>query len=373
MNKIKIAGAAVLAGAIIAGCGKQEVAETEAATASDGRNPDEVVLEVCGEKLTNGAIEEDIGKIIESQGDKIPANQVEYMRQTLRNQIAQAFVVEGALVAKARAEGYVVTDDDRNERVDTLMKSLAGRPDAPKTFDEYMEKYPLGKERAMKQFENGIVIEKLIKAEVAKMDDSDHVADAQRIIDGIVSNNNALAGSEQDALAKITALKAQLSEPGVDVAAKFAELAKANSACPSAAKGGDLGEFTHGQMVPEFDKAAFELPIGEVSDPVKTQFGYHLILVTGRSPATEATDNAPAAPEKARASHILVKTGEARPVPTLDEVVKFIKKRTDQANAQKFMAGVLRSSDIKVSDEFKSLLPPPEEGKDTPVETPAEK
>lgn len=63
---------------------------------------------------------------------------------------------------------------------------------------------------------------------------------------------------------------------------KFEDAAKANSSCPSSAQGGDLGKFGPGQMVPEFDKAVFSGDVGVVYGPIKTQFGYHLLEVTGR-------------------------------------------------------------------------------------------
>lgn len=58
---------------------------------------------------------------------------------------------------------------------------------------------------------------------------------------------------------------------------KFEELAKEHSLCPSKQNGGDLGTFSSGQMVPEFEKAVQALDIGGVSEPVETQFGYHII------------------------------------------------------------------------------------------------
>jgi len=62
----------------------------------------------------------------------------------------------------------------------------------------------------------------------------------------------------------------------------FEEAAKEYSLCPSGKQGGDLGYFGRGAMVPEFEKAAFELPVNQVSEPVKTQFGWHLIVVTDK-------------------------------------------------------------------------------------------
>lgn len=63
----------------------------------------------------------------------------------------------------------------------------------------------------------------------------------------------------------------------------FADAAKQYSSCPSSQEGGSLGEFGHGQMVPEFDQACFAMEVGEIAGPVKTQFGYHLIQLDGKN------------------------------------------------------------------------------------------
>jgi parvulin-like peptidyl-prolyl isomerase len=66
---------------------------------------------------------------------------------------------------------------------------------------------------------------------------------------------------------------------------KFIELAKEKSVGPSGPKGGDLGYFAKGQMVPEFNDKAFSMKVGTVSEPVKTQFGYHLIYLEDKKDA----------------------------------------------------------------------------------------
>ena len=68
----------------------------------------------------------------------------------------------------------------------------------------------------------------------------------------------------------------------LDAGGTFEDLAKEYSKCPSAEKGGDLGLFGKGQMVAEFEKAAFSLNVGETAGPVKTEFGYHMIKVTDK-------------------------------------------------------------------------------------------
>jgi peptidyl-prolyl cis-trans isomerase C len=88
--------------------------------------------------------------------------------------------------------------------------------------------------------------------------------------------------TDEEALAKAKEIRQKLVD-GAD----FDTLAKAESDDPgSGAKGGDLGPFGHGVMAPPFDQAAFTLPVGQLSEPVKTQFGYHIIKVESRQEKT---------------------------------------------------------------------------------------
>jgi peptidyl-prolyl cis-trans isomerase C len=98
--------------------------------------------------------------------------------------------------------------------------------------------------------------------------------------------------TDAEALAKAQDLRAKIVG-GAD----FATIAKAESDDPgSAAKGGELGKFRHGQMVGPFDKAAFAAPIGQVTEPIRTDFGYHLIKISART--SKSFDEAKADIEK---------------------------------------------------------------------------
>jgi len=361
---IKLLGVAVLAGVVVAGCDKAKTAKE-----------DEKVLSVNGEVLMRSAIDADVDAILKAHGDKIPEDQKSYYRQMAQNQAAQSFIFEKILVAKAKADGYSATDAELKERETDFMKNVSKTPNAPKTIEEYYAKHPFGEARARREFVDGLLIEKMIKAELAKEQQPDYVANAKATIATIVSNNNSVATAEKSALDKIKSLKAELDKtPAAMLPAKFAELAKANSECPSSSKGGDLGEFTHGQMVKEFDQVAFSQPVNVVSDPVKTQFGYHLVMVTKKIPAVKASGTSPESPEKVCASHILVKTPGVQTVPKEDELIDSLKKQSERVFAQKFVMGLVKKAKIEAfADDFKQFVPPEEKPAEASVEKPAEK
>lgn len=93
-----------------------------------------------------------------------------------------------------------------------------------------------------------------------------------------VSAKHILVKEEEECLKVLAAIRAGEQT--------FEDAAKSCSTCPSKERGGDLGAFGRGQMVPEFEEAAFAAEIGTVVGPVKTQFGYHLIKVENKIEAT---------------------------------------------------------------------------------------
>jgi parvulin-like peptidyl-prolyl isomerase len=89
------------------------------------------------------------------------------------------------------------------------------------------------------------------------------------------SASSSATRSKEEAASQIADLRSQ-----IDGGADFADIARDNSDCPSGAQGGDLGMFGRGQMVPEFETATFAMEVGDLSDVVETDFGYHLIQRT---------------------------------------------------------------------------------------------
>ena len=337
---IKVIGAAALVAACVAGCCK-----------------DEALLTVNGKSLTRCALDKDVAALVEARKAQIPAEQMEQAKKMFENQLAQKFMMETLLLEEAKKQGLdKVTPEDLQKKKDEIVKEGANQPGAPKSFEEFAAKYPLGADKAEQALKDVIVIQRLLKKEV-----EDKVAiDAAEVEKTLKNMKDAAEKAAKDAAGaetKIKALKAQLDKvPAKDLAAKFAELAKKESACPSKEKGGDLGEFTKGQMVPEFDKVAFSMAPGKVSDPVKTQFGWHLVLVTKKIPAVKAEGDKPASPEKVQASHILLSARAAQPVPAKADIEKRMKMMKSQQAMGAYFDGLRKAAKIEAPG-FPELVP----------------
>lgn len=181
----------------------------------------------------------------------------------LQEQVLTQMQEEAIIKQIAKEQKVTVTKKEVKEQVDQITKSAGGE----EKVNEVLKKF-YGWNKAD--------LEQKIKFQLLKQKTAEKLQNDESI------NAQAKAKAE-DVLKQVQA--------GGD----FAELAKKNSQDSSAANGGDLGFFGKGQMVPEFEKAAFELQPGQTSGIVKTKYGYHIIKVTNKKD------------DQVQASHILIK------------------------------------------------------------------
>ena len=167
MAKIKIVGTAFVAAALVAGCSKNETTDVtlDAATAP-AEDPNEVMVSVGEKNLTRGEIDKMVNTALSKDVDKIPAEQLAYQKRMIAAQFAQGFIMDNALAVKATELGYKVSDDDFKAFTEKVLKQFEGRPDAPKTIEEFAEKFPFGKDYVMAQLKSQALIEKMIEGEV---------------------------------------------------------------------------------------------------------------------------------------------------------------------------------------------------------------
>lgn len=243
-------------------------------------------------------------KIVSEQSTELPPTFAEQYEKQLREEVLEKTIRRYLLDQKVKEANIVITDDD----VINEITNIAASQSEPLTLEEFkskMEQYGQSFENVKADVRAGLARNKFMEAHWAgKINITEE--DARKFYD---ENPKQFEQPEQVRVSHIL-IKPEFIDPNVDPnadpneakaeakvkaenlleqiknGADFAELAKSNSVCPSAPKGGDLGFFPKGQMVPAFEKVAFELEIGQISDVVETDYGYHIIKATGHKDAS---------------------------------------------------------------------------------------
>jgi len=228
----------------------------------------------------------------------------------------------------AKDNNIVVTDADIAKKEDDLKANFPTG-----SWDEMLKARGLTEDDVHNALREQIIIDKALGKDIK-------VSDAQ--IAAYFNKNHAAFDKPEQVRARhilVPDMKtAEKVEADLKSGKKFEDEAKQYSVDPgSKDKGGELGLFRRGQMVPAFDKAAFSLPIGQISQPVKSPFGYHIIQVEERQPGEKATL-----------------------ANTHDRIADMLRQQQEAPLVQPFLSGLLQKANIQVNDpRFAGVFPSP--------------
>jgi foldase protein PrsA len=196
-------------------------------------------------------------------------------------QVLDQLITDQLIAEQAQKSGVQVSEKDIEAELDKVKKQVGS--DA--AFQQMLDQNHMTLADARDQLKNNLIVKKIFEGKI-KISDQD--------IQNYFNQNKESFGEPEQVRASHILVKTEQEAKDIKQqlaqGASFEQLAKEKSIDPgSKDKGGDLGYFSAGKMVPEFDKVAFSLKPGEVSDIVKTQYGYHIIKVVDKKPAVAAT------------------------------------------------------------------------------------
>jgi peptidyl-prolyl cis-trans isomerase C len=309
---IIICAVVLFAGTVLAADVETDVvgSNTTAQYSTEGTaSANDVAVTVNGVEITERQVEEAIDAELQRMaagGAKIyPALREQFKRQ-MRPQIVDRMVVDQLLTEQIQASNIVITTEDVNE----YLRQSGAQQQPPLSLEDIKALVEargqnFGEMVRQLQSSRGMMYQKLMemqfetKADVNETDarkyysenpsefnTPEQVRASQILISTGTSDPNADPNQvKAQAKARAESLLKQIKQDGAD----FATLAKANSKHSTAKNGGDLGFFGRGENDPSFDKAAFDLKVGQVSGVVETRWGYHIIRVTDRREAQVIT------------------------------------------------------------------------------------
>ncbi len=285
--------------------------DDKAVCCADKAPSDELAVIVNGTKITEGEVDSQVDEMMNrASRPGMNDEQKAKMREQARKR-ALEMMIDDALLSQAAAKAKVeLTDAEISAKIDEMVDmTLKSRNMTREQLDEQLRQSPLKmgldeqieKIKVDPMFRSRVMQEKLVRAENADalaVSDADIAAAYEKMASRFSQPEQVRAShilfkfedgatDEQKAELMKKAEEALVKAKAED--ADFAALAKEYSGCPSSQNGGDLNFFAKERMVPEFSEAAFAMKVGDISDIVETQFGYHIIKVTDRKEAATQT------------------------------------------------------------------------------------
>ena len=258
-----------------------------------------VVIDVDGSKLTHAQVDTEIKRIRSAIKKQMPADRLNQAKENARKQVLSDFTAKTLLANEVKRLNISASDAEVKDAEEQVKNDL------PKgmTIDDLMKKNKITKEQMHEDLRFRIKITKLVMMQM-----SGKSKPTDKEINEFYQNNKdkfkvpesvhvrhilvAKAAADDDKIKAEKKAKAEDFRRQLLAGANFAEMAKTNSDCPSKETGGDLGVFTRGEMVKQFENAAFSQDINAIGPVVETEYGYHIIQVLERhAPKTLALDD----------------------------------------------------------------------------------
>jgi foldase protein PrsA len=246
----------------------------------------------------------------------------------IARQVLQQMVQDTLIDQYAKNNNISVSDADVAAREDQLKANFPAG-----SWNEMLKARGLTEDDVRSALREQLILDKALSKDVT-------ITPAQ--IQAYFNKNHAAFDKPEQVTARHILVPNLATANKVEAALKgggnFAALAKQYSIDPgSKDKGGDLGTFRRGQMVPAFDKVAFSEPIDAISAPVKSPFGYHIIQVTARDPGQKATL-----------------------ASATDRITDMLRQQQESPLIQPFLQNLQQKANIQVTDaRFADLFPPP--------------
>ena len=285
-----------------------------------GLKSGEAIIKVNNQNITQGQFDAEFDKqagngIAKALGIDVKDDKNSFLYMLIKDRVVNELIVKALLNQEMQKRGIEVTNKD----VDDAVKEIIGKVGSKEQLDALLKQNGISNSQFKKDLKEEVKMKKLAKElgssnvsdaeakkfyndNISKFKHPDKVrashilisVNPQEIEEVVKSDPNNKNIDETAVKAKVAAeVQAKEAKANQILAeakknpTQFAKLAKENSEDTATAnKGGDLGFFAAKEMVPEFSKAAFSMKPNTISDkPVKTQFGYHIIMVTDRSAA----------------------------------------------------------------------------------------
>jgi peptidyl-prolyl cis-trans isomerase C len=259
-------------------------------------SPNPVIAVVNGTEITARQLEVSLESYTQEITMKTGRQATEQELVQIKSTLMEELINQELLYQAARKQKTTINEEQYQARLSQVEKQMASDP----RFSEEIKKTGYSMEDIQQQIRQHLVINQFVREtflDPAKASEAEvqafyetHRKDFIRPEQVRVQHILIKPAAPDDEKSKAAALKKiQDIQKKLDETKDFEALAREYSQCPSSKKGGDLGFFGRGEMTPPFEAAAFALGVNEISNIVETQFGYHLLKVTGKTAETSVS------------------------------------------------------------------------------------